>query len=330
MIFYINFAEGLSLYIGALTFGAFIFAESLILNFFARHFFIKLNLLDSPDGELKTHKTPVPYSGGTAIVLAYVVSCFFISYFFNIGVNFSFILYLLPFFALGLVDDIVCVSQKIKFAVQLVLLFCVLYGLQLKVGSIEVIWMLAVINAFNLIDVADGLCGTISLMVAANFSLIAIILGQSSLAMHFGVFALTVAGFLFFNLPPARCYLGDAGSTFLGANFAIMPWLISWPSTSIKLLSSTVILGLALAEVVALVIIRSYLGLAPYRGSPHHFVHFLQAKKWSKTKIISFVFLINLLLGILGAGLVWQAVNLSLLLSFLPVAFCLWLLVVYF
>lgn len=330
MLFYINFAESLGLCFKTTTFGVFIFVGSLILNFFARHFFIKLNLLDSPDGGLKTHQIPVPYSGGAAIVLAHAVGCFFASYFFYTSINFSFILYLLPFFILGLIDDIFCVSQKIKFAVQLVLLFCVLYGLQLKVGPVEVIWMLAVINAFNLIDVADGLCGTISLVVAANFSLIAIILGQCNLAMLFGVLALAVAGFLFFNLPPARCYLGDAGSTFLGANFAIAPWLISWPSTSIKLLSSTVILGLALAEVVALVIIRSHLGLAPYRGSPHHFVHFLQAKKWSKTKVIGFVFLTNLLLGILGTGLVWQAVSLSLLLSLLPVAFCLWLLVVYF
>ncbi|MFW5694839.1 MAG: glycosyltransferase family 4 protein [Alkalispirochaeta sp.] len=143
---------------------------------------------------------------------------------------------------LGLYDDFVNLRAPLKFAVQLAAgALVALSGALLRVidlpwiGSVElppwfafaltILWVVSISNAVNLIDGADGLAGGVALIAALFMGIIA--LGQGSLVSAVLAFAVvgSLAGFLIFNLPPARIFMGDSGSLSLGYILAVLPLL---------------------------------------------------------------------------------------------------------
>lgn len=143
---------------------------------------------------------------------------------------------------LGLYDDFVNLRAPMKFLVQLVSAGLVaLSGALFRVidlpwvGTVvlpqwlavvaTVLWIVSISNAVNLIDGADGLAGGVSLLAALFMGVIA--LGQGSLVAAVLSLALvgSLAGFLLFNLPPARIFMGDSGSLSLGFILAVLPLL---------------------------------------------------------------------------------------------------------
>jgi UDP-GlcNAc:undecaprenyl-phosphate GlcNAc-1-phosphate transferase len=311
--------------VAALSF--FSFVSSVVFSQLARRFFLLFNLLDRPDNGLKVHKSAVPFSGGLAVFLATFFGLCATHYFWKVDLKFFFIL--APFFFLGLFDDIFSISQKVKFLFHFGLVFFAFYILQIKFNLLELVWTLAMINAFNLIDVADGLCATIAAFSALGFAMVAMSLGRLDIASFFGCVFGASTGFLTVNFPTARAYLGDSGSTFLGSAFALGSALIPWHGLLNKILISSTILGLPLAEVLMLVLIRTYLGIAPYKGSPHHFYNFLKQKNWSIYKILLFVTLISCALLLISLGFWLGLCQKIFFIPFVCLAFLLWILVVY-
>ncbi|MFW5827536.1 MAG: glycosyltransferase family 4 protein [Alkalispirochaeta sp.] len=143
---------------------------------------------------------------------------------------------------LGLYDDFVNLRAPLKFLVQLAAGSMVaLSGALLRVldlpwvGPVQlplwaafgltILWVVSISNAVNLIDGADGLAGGVALIAALFMGIIA--LGQGSLVSAILSFAVagSLAGFLVFNLPPARIFMGDSGSLSLGYILAVLPLL---------------------------------------------------------------------------------------------------------
>ncbi|MEX2445442.1 MAG: MraY family glycosyltransferase [Alkalispirochaeta sp.] len=143
---------------------------------------------------------------------------------------------------LGLYDDFVNLRAPFKFIVQLGAgTMVALSGALLRIidlpwiGSLElpmwlafgvtILWVVSISNAVNLIDGADGLAGGVALIAALFMGVIA--LGQGSLVSAILAFAVvgSLAGFLIFNLPPARIFMGDSGSLSLGYILAVLPLL---------------------------------------------------------------------------------------------------------
>jgi len=189
----------------------------------------RLKLMDCSGGR-KWHGTPIPSVGGLIIISSIILPLLLFSELtptmIGLIVGGGLII------GLGIIDDIKGVRYYFKFAVQFlaVVLFLVISGHQAKPFTIVgftldlgylyypliVIWMTGIMNAINLIDGLDALAGGVSFIILAVFSLLLYLGGHTGGFLVSIIMAGATLGFLRGNLPPARVFLGDTGSLFLG------------------------------------------------------------------------------------------------------------------
>ena len=279
----------------------------------------KYRIIDIPDGEIKTHKTPTPYLGGLALYVGLLTSLAvafsFENQFFLLLVGSTLLLFV------GLVDDLIVLEPAQKFAAQMVAVFCFLKsGLYLKTHFfsniwsviISALWCLTIINAFNLVDVMDGLATTLAALITSSLAIIALYYGHNSLALLLITFLGALFAFLCFNRPPATVYLGDAGSLFLGGFLAPIPFLFNWGTYNwYGYISPIILFAIPLLEVTSLVLIRIYKGIPFYKPSPDHFCLYLKRRGWSAKHILGYMIL--LALGQLGVTFLFLVNSISLL-----------------
>ena len=223
---------------------------------------------------------------------------------------------------IGLIDDCISLTPQQKIVGQLIATICfVKGGLYLKATFllsssnplfyafwlvVSALWTLSIINAFNLVDVMDGLAASLALMGAFSFLVISLLTKTYSVALFLSAFV--GARWVFVdNRPPARIYLGDAGSLFIGGVLGAVPFMIPWGTFSwYGYLAPVIILGIPLLEVGTLIIIRTSFDRNPvfYAGTPHHFSHFLRARGWRTPQILMYTALCSLLL-LLSVALVY-------------------------
>ena len=194
-----------------------------------------INALDIPN-ERKIHKKPMPRLGGLGIFSGFLIGYMLFgnhTYLMNSILIGSFVLLIV-----GMIDDINSIKARYKLLGQIVAsMIVVLYGgLLLKDISffglyvdfgilsypITIMFILGCINCMNLIDGMDGLAGGISSIFFLTIGIIAVIKGQFALAtaLTFIMFGSTL-GFLFHNFYPAKIFMGDSGSMFLGLMIAV-------------------------------------------------------------------------------------------------------------
>lgn len=266
----------------------------------------RLRFLDEPNGTIKVHQAPVPYLGGLAVYIPFVATLGLVYPFKNIILWLLLGISLLLF--IGLIDDLKVLKPGQKFFGQVVAVLCFLKGgLSLKTvffsSALNIFlsgfWMLSVINAFNLVDVMDGLSSLIAIVAATSFFVVALFFKQYAYSMLLLAFLGPLLAFFLHNKPPAKIYLGDAGAMFIGGFLAAMPLLFPW---SYQFLDAyyvpAIILGIPLLEVSFLVVIRTWLGIPFFRGSPHHFCIYLRNKGWSKEMVLVFTGVMGSILSV--------------------------------
>ncbi|MEO7995248.1 MAG: MraY family glycosyltransferase [bacterium] len=145
----------------------------------------------------------------------------------------------------------------------------------------SMLWILAIVNAMNFVDVCDGLAGTIAMVTFAFF---AWFIGPfSGIALALSGACL---GFLLINRPPARVYMGDAGSNFLGFMMAAFTIIAArdvslWPSMPMWVLW----VGVPFFELLFISVVRAQKGLPWWHGSPDHFALRLQKAGFTKMQV---------------------------------------------
>lgn len=197
----------------------------------------KYKLYDVPDAR-KEHSMPIPTMGGIAIFAGMMAALFLWFPFSKAPAQIAFFFSILVLMALGIMDDLKDLSAKYKFIVQfcLALLICLsgirittldgLFGLyELPVSLQYTLTILAIVgitNAFNLIDGIDGLAGGIGFMSLVTLGIFLTLSGDVNTALI--AFALSggMLAFLYFNLNPARIFMGDTGSLVLGFVIAVL------------------------------------------------------------------------------------------------------------
>jgi UDP-GlcNAc:undecaprenyl-phosphate GlcNAc-1-phosphate transferase len=277
----------------------------------------RFNILDKPDGKIKNHKKATPYLGGLALYVPFI-AVLSIAYPFE-----NKILWMLSGVTLllfiGLIDDLKMLKPGQKFFGQLVAVLCFLKGgFSLKTiffsdvlnVAISGFWMLLVINAFNLVDVMDGLSSILAICSSLGFFIIALLLQQYDISILILAFLAPLVAFFLYNKPPAKIYLGDAGSMFVGGFMAAIPLLFRWGTISYHAYyTAAVILGIPLLEVACLIVIRTWLKIPFYKGSPHHFAIYLKHKHWSVPKVLTFSAIMSFVLFAVALGFLFGFIN---------------------
>lgn len=202
----------------------------------------RLRILDTPN-ERSSHTRPTPKSGGLAVVAAFLLGMAILyglmdtvqigeAYF--LGFVFSGVVLV----AVSMVDDVKALGFRSKLATQLACSLVVLaFGIVIDriqlplVGTVELgafgyvvtlAWIIGLTNAFNFMDGLDGLAGGVAALVAALFGVVTLLSGSHFVYLTSWVLIGSLAGFLLFNFPPARIFMGDVGSQFLGFAFAVL------------------------------------------------------------------------------------------------------------
>ena len=256
-------------------------------------------LVDRPDGKLKRHAEPVPYLGGAAVYLSFVVA---------LGVTYSFnreVLALLlagtMIVLLGLVDDIGAISPRAKFLGQgLAALVLMKAGIAIDLIwfprwldlALSLVWLIGIMNAVNLIDIMDGLAAGVSLIVALVLLAVALVNGNFEIAILTATLAGALAGFLRYNFQPARVYLGDTGSLFIGLNLGALAMIGRYTEhNNIAVIVPLVILGVPIFDTLFVMYIRRRRGVSMFLGSPDHVA--LRLRRWRlsvrQTVLVSYV-----------------------------------------
>lgn len=298
----------------ALTFGL-AFLLSLYGVPLARRAALKYGIVDRPDGRLKRQRKPVPYLGGLAIYLAFLVSLTFTFEFRQdvLGIVLAGTLVMM----LGLIDDFGVLSPGTKLAGQFLAVFVLIKsGIQIEIAALPdwldlaltVVWMIGIINAFNLLDIMDGLSAGVGLISAVFLLVVALANGDTTIAFMLTALVGSLLGFLRYNFHPATIYMGDAGALFLGLMLGALSMIGQYAGRhDLSVLSPLFILGVPLFDTLFVMYIRFLRGLPIFLGSPDHMA--LRLRHWGLTvpQVVVLSYLATAAMG--GIGLALLAVR---------------------
>jgi len=268
------------------------FIASLVLTPICRDVFKSYGVVDQPDATRKVHRYPIPRVGGLAIAIAYLVAYVLVrpEEGSPLAQQLSLVWRLLPgaalAFGIGLLDDLFNLRAWIKLLGQVAAagLACVGGVRILSVAGastdawwnipLTILWLLACMNAFNLVDGLDGLAVGVGLF--ATLTVFTAAMMQHNMVLAVATFPLAGAllAFLCYNFNPATIFLGDSGSLLIG--FLLGCYAAIWSNKSATLLGMTaplMALSIPLLD-VALAIVRRFLRRQPIftadRGHIHH------------------------------------------------------------
>ena len=289
-----------------------------ILTPLMRRVALKYGVVDTPTEAHKTHKSPIPYLGGVAIVIGVSV----VSYGASLMSNFSSSTFwmassvLVPAVVMaivGLIDDIRRLSPWSRFLVQNVIGIssaAVLVSTD-TVGSptgswmidaaVSVLWVVGLTNAINFFDNLDGgASGTVAISSVFLF-ILAFQNGQVLISALALVLAGGTLGFLIWNRPPARIYMGDAGALFLGLLIASLTIRLEpnpinkWASFAVPIF----LVAIPILDTSVVVVKRIVRGISPFQGGRDHLSHRLMRIGFSKRQAVVSLWLLTAFFGVM-------------------------------
>lgn len=272
--------------------------------------------MDVPNAR-KVHKKPMPRLGGLAIYIA-----FLLGYILYGQISTQMISILIGSFLLiivGIFDDINSVPAKYKFLVQTIAAaVVVVYG---KLGFSEltilglsfhfpmiindilaIFFIVAITNAINLIDGLDGLSSGISAIYFLTIAVIALItnkLGGIDIILSLIMLGATL-GFLFHNFPPAKIFMGDTGSLFLGFMISIIALLGYKVTTFTSLVVPIVVLAIPIFDTLFAILRRLLKGQSVAVADKEHFHHQLLKMKYSPVASILIIYAIDIAFAVVS------------------------------
>ncbi len=284
------------------------FAAAIVYSLFLTRLVMSLaeksGLVSKPKPEVEKHFRPVALGGGVALLLLLLpVSAWLAQrgllpwrYFWAI----------LPVGALGMADDIFELGVVPKLVLEFVSLVPYLWLIPLgPAGCVAaLLWLVFVQNAWNYIDILDGLAGWCAAVALAYCAGILLLAGGSSGAAALAAAAAGAClGFLFWNSYPARIYLGDTGSLTLGVLYGVLVLEAFVAGGGPGLAWPLVVAGaIPLFEITFLFVERTRRGVPFYRGGPDHYSLRMQHAGWSVPVIITRTRMVGAGLGALAAG----------------------------
>ena len=262
----------------------------------------KVGLVDLP-AKRKVHRKPIPLTGGIVIMMAVAITCLVFVPLKNFrGVYAGLFLMTL----VGILDDFKEINHKVRLLVQMAAVIFMVYfsntrlltfGDLIGFGDINfgifsvlatVFTIVGVINALNLIDGLDGLAGGVSFVCFTAFGALSYLNGQSALFTFILCFLGAIAGFLWYNRPPARVFMGDAGSIALGFALGFLSIAVTHhPGGIAPSVSALLILAVPITDTIIVMSIRIAKGKSPFSPDRGHMHHILIRFGYSKVQAMA-------------------------------------------
>jgi UDP-GlcNAc:undecaprenyl-phosphate GlcNAc-1-phosphate transferase len=247
---------------------------------------------------------------------------------------------------LGLMDDRVGVNHWLRLAIQFgVASFVVLvlgFGLTAYIANpwvtnlLSIIWIVGVINSFNMLDNMDGLSGGVAAIIAASMALVMLttpepgtLRPQLFVASLLLVVTGSLLGFLWHNRPPAKVFMGDAGSYFVGFLIAVAMLMATFAGNSDRphaVLAPLCAMAVPLYDMTTVLWIRIREGRSPFVGDRSHFSHRLVDLGLSRTQAVLTIYLVTATCGL--AALLLTHVSVVQAAAVLGIVVCMLLLIV--
>lgn len=300
-----------------------------------RRFAFKIGAIDIPKDNRRMHKKPTPRIGGLAIIFGFTGAtlCFAqpSRQLYGTLAGAAIIA------VMGVIDDCKNLPAKLKFVIQIIAALVVVFAGDIKIDvftnpnflsdnpywvlpewlsvTLTVIWIVFITNAVNFIDGLDGLAAGVSAIMSISLVFISIRVGEYSIAILGIALMGSCFGFLPFNFNPAKIFMGDTGSTFLG--FMLATLSIQGVFKSYAVISFAVpllILGLPLFDALFAMIRRILRGQSPMTADRGHLHHRLVDMGFSQKQTVFILYAISGVLGITAVLLAESGVLRALLL----------------
>ena len=300
-----------------------------------RRFAFKIGAIDIPKDNRRMHKKPTPRIGGLAIIFGFTVATLCFSQpsrqLYGTLAGAAIIA------VMGVIDDCKNLPAKLKFVIQIIAALVVVFAGDIKIDvftnpnflsdnpywvlpewlsvTLTVIWIVFITNAVNFIDGLDGLAAGVSAIMSISLVFISIRVGEYSIAILGIALMGSCFGFLPFNFNPAKIFMGDTGSTFLG--FMLATLSIQGVFKSYAVISFAVpllILGLPLFDALFAMIRRILRGQSPMTADRGHLHHRLVDMGFSQKQTVFILYAISGVLGITAVLLAESGVLRALLL----------------
>jgi UDP-GlcNAc:undecaprenyl-phosphate GlcNAc-1-phosphate transferase len=306
----------------------FSFVSSLLINYILLKFARTLGIRNKSSYEIRWDPNHKPSLGGISFYLNFLFSFIFLVLInpdFNTikWVVFGFLLSGSLAFLMGLSDDAFNTQPLLKLITQIICALILLYsGVYIKIFentlinyALTIVWVIAMMNSFNLLDNMDGITGIISLVISAFFVIISVSLKNTN--SYIAIFNICLSGaligFLFYNFHPSKMYMGDSGSQFLGLFLAAIGIEICWNnnfvtgSDSIQLENICLVLLVYLLPIVdttTVFINRIRKGTSPFIGGKDHTTHHLFFKGITEKRIAILYFFISFVACIIACKMI--------------------------
>lgn len=279
--------------------------------------------MDRPDARRKTHEKPISRLGGAAIYTALVVGMFLALQ--TYGVNWQrwspIILCNSLIFGVGFFDDLKALGAKTKLVGQIGTAV-ILYSLGVSIdmlsnpfgdGSINLgwfslpltlLWLIAIPNIVNLIDGMDGLATGFGLFICLTLAFVGYASNQSDVVFACIVMSGALGGFLIFNFPPARIFLGDGGAYLIGFFIASVSLLSSNKGSIIAgLLVMLVALGVPILDTLFAILRRAIRGVPIFKADAEHIHHRLIQIGYTKGQALVALYAVCAALSLVGISI---------------------------
>ena len=315
------------------------FVISWLLTFAMIRIAPRLGFVDKP-GARKIHANPKPLGGGVAIFLgiALPMLCglivvnfagdWIVSRFDNrqeifdliaggqhqTPLSLGLLAAMLVMHAMGLFDDRKALGPYLKLFIQLAVTTVLVVGFKMRALTtldsiglgiwpsvvVSVFWIAGITNAFNFLDNMDGLSAGVAAVATTAFLITTLLIGQWFVAATLALLLGALLGFLCFNFPPARIFMGDSGSLIIGFLLGVLtvrtqfiPHGQEWAAGWYAVFAPLIVLAVPLYDLIVVSIIRISRGRSPFVGDTNHFSHRLVARGMSRRTAVLTLYLLT-------------------------------------
>lgn len=278
-------------------------------------------------GHRKVHKVPIPTLGGLAIFFSFLAGLLIIQP--QSSYHLAIVIGALLMIILGFMDDLYHLTAKAKFLFQVTIACLVVFwgdlqvsfinlpfGGQLEFGWLSIIvtifWIVGITNAINLIDGLDGLSAGISAIVLLTIGSMAIIMDNVYVLSMSIILFWSILGFLPYNFHPAKTFMGDTGSLFLGYMIAVLSLLGFKNVTFISFVIPILILAVPIFDTVVAIIRRLVQKRPIASPDSSHLHHKLLQLGMTHRQAVLFMYLLSSLFSfaaiLFSMSTVWGAI----------------------